>query len=95
MTIPAPQADILALLGDEPLSDSQILQLYKLARDQLIFAIHNAEAVTYLEIRNRRVQVSDPRALLELLEQKLIPMYSEAVSAASGSQRTIAKLMRR
>ena len=95
MTIPATTAAILALLTEEPLSDAQILQLYKLTREQLVFAMHNSEAVTQLEIRNRRVQVSDPKELLEAIERRIV-YYSRLVSVAGGgSQRTVAQITRR
>ena len=95
MTIPATTAEILALLAEDPLSDSQRLQLYKLTRDQLVFAMHNSEAVTYLEVRSRRLQVSDPKDLLQVIEER-IAHYSRLVAAASGrSNRTVARLVRR
>ena len=95
MTIPATTAEILALLGTKPLTDAQILRLYTLTRDQLVFAMHNSEAVTELEIRNRRVQVSDPKQLLEAIEER-IAFYTRQISAAAGNpQRTVAQLKRR
>lgn len=95
MTIPATAAEILALLAEEPLSDSQVLQLYKLTRDQLVFAMHNSEAVTQLEIRNRRVQMSDPKELLEAIEERITYYFRLVSIAGGGSQRAVAQLTRR
>jgi hypothetical protein len=85
MAIPATTAEILTLVGNDPLSDAQTLQLYKLARDQIAFSIHNSDAVTYLEIRNRRVQLSDPKDTLEFIENTMIPRYEAKVAQARGT----------
>ena len=96
MTIPATTSEILAIISQDPLSDEQFLQLLKLTRDQITVAMFNSEAITYLEIRNRRVQVSDPKDCLEKID-RLIRVYEQRVDAATSgrSSRTVAKLMRR
>jgi hypothetical protein len=65
------------------LSHAEVLQLLKVARDQLLFSAFQGEAVTYIEIRNRRVQVADPEKLLARIE-RLIPQYESLVQARAG-----------
>lgn len=87
MAIPATITDIKAIASNACLKDAEMLQFYKLIRDQIAFSIHQQEAITYLEIRNRRVQVSDPLKLLEFVEL-MIKRYSD-----TKSRRNVAKLV--
>jgi hypothetical protein len=66
------------------LSNSEYLNLLYQARDQITWAIDTGEPITYLEIRSRRVQLSDPRGLLDLIVNKLIPKYEQIVGREAG-----------
>lgn len=94
MAITSPET-IRATLQQGNLSDSEYLTLLKQARDQITWSIDIGEPITYLEIRQRRVQLSDPRGLLDLIVNKLIPKYEQKVGRQQGrSKRNHVVLMK-
>jgi len=69
------------------LGNSEFMDFLKQARDQVMWSIANGEALTYLEIRQRRVQMSDPVRLLEMIERLLDKYKIIAGRDAGRSQR--------
>ena len=65
------------------LSDSDILEQYKLARDALVTAIGNNESVVEIEIRGKRSRVTDPQKMLETVEEQ-ISKYERRISASTN-----------
>lgn len=64
------------------LTDSEILEEYKLARDTLVGAIQTNESVVEIEIRGKRSRVTDPQEMLETVES-MIRYYENRVSAST------------
>jgi len=79
-----PTDDILAILaGQPPLTAAEYLHLLRVARDQLVLAVAEGRSITYVEIRNRRVQFVDPQRMLRQIEV-LIKRYEGIVARQSG-----------
>lgn len=76
------------------LSDAEVLEQYKTARDLIVAAIGVGESVVEFEIRGRRTRYTDPAAILDRVE-KCIASYESKISAqTSGPARNFIRIAR-
>ena len=76
--------EINQALECDPLSDSDRLRFLQGIRDKLWLAVAQGEAITYLEVRNRRVQMSDPVKVLQLIVKAIKDLVDAVTGASAG-----------
>ena len=82
-------------LGMSSLSDSAILEQYKLARDALVAAINSGSMLVEYQIMSQRKRVTDPIKELEFVETQIRAYEQRADQAAHGRIRNFAEIHRR
>jgi hypothetical protein len=73
------------------LSDAEILEQYKLARDTIVTALADGSSTIEYQIGSRRVKRTDPAAALREIE-RLIAYYEQRGNLGSGRARNYAEL---
>ena len=85
------------IAGMASLTDSEILEQYKLARDSVVAKINAGTHVTELTIRSKTSRFPSSEALLKHIES-MITYYSRLVSQAAqqnkGGSRNLARMQR-
>ena len=77
------------------LSDSDILEQYKLARDAIVQAIQDGDNVVEYFIGSRRKRVTDPMVELRFVETMITQYTARVDGAGSGRARNYARINRR
>ena len=77
------------------LSDSEILEQYKLARDALVAAINSGSMLVEYQVMSQRKRVTDPIKELEFVEAQIRAYEQRADQAAHGRVRNYAEIHRR
>lgn len=75
------------LEDQKPLTACEMLHLIELALAKIRYGITTGESVTYLEIRNRRVQFSNTNQTIEQLERDKHRYEDQCASESRNIQR--------
>jgi hypothetical protein len=77
------------------LTDSEILEQYKVARDAIVAAIAAGRDVIEYQVMSQRRKSADPVAELRLIEQQIVYYERRVAGATSGRARNYAQIHRR
>jgi hypothetical protein len=77
------------------LSDAEILEQYKVARDSIVTAIAEGNDVVEYQVMSQRRRSTDPAQALRLVEQQIAYYESRVNRTATGRTRNYAQIHRR
>ena len=77
------------------LTDTEILEQYKLARDAIVTAIRLGQDVIEYQVMSQRRRSADPVAELRLIETQIAVYEQRIQSATTGRARNYARMNRR